>query len=64
MPRHTLKLTMPHQAQYAYPESHILFVIGWLAVRTFLVDLSNSVAPNFLPPLRLPIVWKPRWKRH
>ena len=40
--------TMPHHAQYEYPASNILFANGWLAGRTFVIDLADPAAPKLL----------------
>jgi len=38
--------TMPHHTQYEYPANDILFANGWLASRTFVIDLADPVAPK------------------
>jgi hypothetical protein len=40
------KGTMPHHVQYEYPGNDILFANGWLAGSTFVIDLSDPVAPK------------------
>ena len=38
--------TMPHHTEYEYPSNDILFVNGWVAGRTFLIDLRNPLEPQ------------------
>lgn len=38
--------TMPHHTEYEYPPGHVLFANGWVAGRTFLLDLRNPRTPR------------------
>lgn len=40
------RATMPHHSQYEYPPDHHLFLNGWKAGRTFVVDVSDPLAPK------------------
>ena len=40
------RATMPHHTEYEYPSNDILFVNGWVAGRTFLIDLRNPLEPQ------------------
>jgi len=38
--------TMPHHTEYEYPPGHVLFANGWVAGRTFLLDLRDPLKPR------------------
>lgn len=38
--------TMPHHTDYEYPANDTLFANGWVAGRTFLIDLNNPLDPK------------------
>lgn len=40
------KATMPHHIEYEYPADHLLFVNGWKAGHTFMIDLSEPLNPK------------------
>ncbi len=40
------RATMPHHTEYEYPSSEILFANGWVAGRTFMIDLRDPLEPR------------------
>ena len=40
------RATMPHHTEYEYPPNDILFANGWVAGRTFLIDLRDPLEPQ------------------
>ena len=38
--------TMPHHTEYGYPPGHVLFANGWVAGRTFLLDVRDPLKPR------------------
>ena len=40
------KATMPHHIEYEYPADHLLFVNGWKAGHSFIIDLSEPLKPR------------------
>ncbi|HXG81316.1 MAG TPA: hypothetical protein VNJ05_05905 [Sphingomicrobium sp.] len=38
--------TMPHHIEYEYPSNHLLFVNGWKAGRSFIIDLRDPLRPK------------------
>lgn len=37
---------LPHHTEYEFPDDQRLFVNGWLASRSFILDLTNPLAPS------------------
>ena len=42
------RATMPHHTEYEYPSSEILFANGWVAGRTFMIDLRDPLEPRLV----------------
>ncbi len=42
------RATMPHHTEYEYPSNDILFANGWVAGRTFLIDLRDPLEPQLV----------------
>ena len=40
------RATMPHHTEYEYPSNDILFANGWVAGRTFMIDLRDPLKPK------------------